>query len=273
MKEAAPLRARRLGLTTAVLGVATAVVSSAAGQAPPDASVSQTRLPTRLECGRTFRASITLLNTGAAPWTSADALAAVGGEDAFSEAARIAIPAGVEVAPGAAHTFRLLLTAPEIALPQGRTAWRMVDGDGVPFGETVAQAIPVECAPRIDDAEMLETNLPARLACGEPYPVRIAVRNTGSVTWSKGDGYTLGTVEGGDDFHAPARIAVPGDAGVVPGADHTFTATLVAPDAAGDYRLEWRMQRAGAGFFGPSVVQPVKVVCAPCAAADERAPR
>lgn len=268
MKDAPPL-ARRPGLTAAVLlAAATAVASSAADEAPSDASVVEARLPARMECGHTFRAAITLRNTGAAAWTSSDALAAVGGVDAFSEAARIAIPAGVEVAPGDTRTFRLLLTAPEIALPRAGTAWRMVDGDGVSFGETVARAIAVECPPRIDDAEILETNLPARLACGETHALRISVRNTGSLAWSKAGGYALGLVEGGDEFQSPSRIALGERAALAPGAVHTFTATLVAPGVAGTYRLEWRMTRPGAGFFGSSVEQPVRVACAPRAARD-----
>lgn len=269
MRDARAPRAGRLDLRAVVLlAAATAVASSAAGQAPPDASVVEARLPARLECGRTFRAAITLLNTGAADWTSADALAAVGGVDVFSETARVAIPAGVVVAPGQTHTFRLPLTAPEVARPRARTAWRMVDGDGVFFGETVAQAIPVECPPRIDDAEILEANLPARLACGETHALRIAVRNTGDLAWSPAAGYALGLVEGGEEFHAPARIGLGEGAAVSPGAVHTFAATLVAPAAAGTYRLEWRMTRPGAGFFGPSVDQPVRVVCPPRAADD-----
>jgi hypothetical protein len=273
MKAVVPPRARRPGTTAAVLFAVVAAVPSAAGDSPPDASVVRTRLPARLECGGTFAASITLLNAGATTWTSAHALAAVGGEDVFSAAARIAVPAGVEVAPGGRHTFRLVLTAPEIAVPQARTAWRMVDGDGVFFGETAGQAIAVECPPRIDDAEILETSLPARLACGETHAVRIAVRNTGSRAWSKADGYALGLVEGADEFHAPLRVALGEVEDVTPDAVHTFAATLVAPAAAGTYRLEWRMTRLAAGFFGPSVEQPVRVACAPRAAGDGRASR
>jgi hypothetical protein len=267
MDAAAPLPAQRPGLTAAVLlAVGAAFVPSAAGQAPPDASVAEARLPARLRCGQTFRAFVTMLNSGATTWTSADALGAVGGEDAFTETVRVGIPTGVDVAPGERHTFRFLLTAPDIALPQARTAWRMVGEDGAAFGEAAAQAVAVECPPRIDDAELLEADLPARLTCAQIYPARITVRNTGSTRWSLRDGYSLGAVEGGEDFHAPARVSLP-DGVVVPPADvHTFTAALVAPDAAGAYRVEWRMIRPGGGFFGPSVEQRVKVVCAPRAA-------
>jgi len=268
MEDEAPLRARRPRLTAAVLlAVGTAVVPSAAGQTP-DASVTEARLPARLRCGQEFRASVTLLNAGGTTWTSADALAAVGGEDAFTETARVTIPAGVEVAPGESHTFRFLLTAPEIALPRARTAWRMVDEDGAGFGETAEQAVAVECPARIDDAEMLEADLPARLACARSYPARITVRNTGSTRWSARDGYALGAADGAEDFHAPARVSLPPAAVVPPAAVHTFTTTLTAPTAGGAYRLEWRMTRPGGGFFGPPVAQSVKVVCAPGAVRD-----
>jgi len=70
-------------------------------------------------------------------------------------------------------------------------------------------------------------------------------------------------VEGGHDFRVPGSIPLPAGAVVPPSAVHRFTVTLVAPDAAGTYRLEWRMARPAAGFFGPSVEQSVKVVCPP----------
>ena len=258
------LLARRRGRTALLLLAGTALgVGSAAAQGPPDASVAEARLPARLPCGKTFRASVTMLNTGATTWTSADRLAAGDGEDAFTAEVTVGIPAAVEVAPGESHTFRFLLTAPEIALPSARTAWRMQGEDGAWFGETAAQAVPVECPARIDDAELLEADMPTRLACAQSRPVTITVRNAGNTRWSKRDGYALGAVEGSHGFRGPERIPLPEDAVVPPAAVHTFTATLVAPDAAGTYRLEWRMARRAGGFFGPSVEQSVKVVCPP----------
>src|SRR5262249_53821330 len=117
-------------------GLAFAGLTSAAVPAvaqTPDASVAEARLPRRPACGRTFRASVTMRNTGATTWTSADALAAERGEDPFTEEARVALPKGAEVAPGESHTFRFALTAPEIPLPSARTAWRMIDAEGTPF--------------------------------------------------------------------------------------------------------------------------------------------
>jgi hypothetical protein len=225
--------------------------------------VAESRLPARLPCGKAFRAFVTMLNTGSTTWTSADRLGAVNGEDAFTGAVTVGIPAGVEVAPGESHTFRFLLTAPDIALPSARTAWRMQGEEGAWFGETAAQAVPVECPARIDDAEMLEADLPARLTCAQSRPMTITVRNAGRTRWSKRDGYALGAVDGGHVFRGPGRIALPDGAVVPPDAVHTFTATLVAPDAAGTYRVEWRMARPAGGFFGPSVEQSVKVVCPP----------
>jgi len=229
----------------------------------PDAAVAKSRLPPRLQCGETFRASVTMLNTGGTPWTGADALAAVGGEGAFTEESRIAVPARVVVAPGESHTFALTLTAPEIALPSARTAWRMVGADGAPFGETVAQAVPVDCPAPVDDAELVAVDLPARLTCGQRYPAQVKVRNTGTTRWSRGEEYALGAVEGGADFHAPARVALEAGVAVPPEAEHAFQATLTAPGAAGTYRIEWRMARAAGGWFGPTVAQAVKVACAP----------
>jgi hypothetical protein len=249
----------------ALLGLASVMAGPrlAGAQGAPDASVAQARLPRRLECGDTFRASVTMLNTGGTPWTSADALAAVGGADPFSEEATVALPAGTEVAPGESHAFLFTLTAPEIALASARTAWRMVGGDGKAYGETAAQAVVVACSPRVDDAELVAADLPARLACGEGYAARIKLRNTGGTRWSSRDGYVLGAVEGTDDFKAPARVALADGAAVPPDGDHAFAAALTAPAVAGTYRIEWRMRRGAGEWFGPAVAQSVKVVCTP----------
>ena len=262
MGVGARLRARGAGPILAVLlpGLAGAAAPSAA-QDIPDASVESARLPAALECGKAFRASVTMRNTGATVWTSGDGLAAVDDEDAFTETVRVSIPPGREIAPGESHTFRFTLTAPDIPLPRARTAWRMVGADGARFGETAAQAVPVECPPRIDDAELVAADLPDKLACGQSYAARVVVRNTGRRRWVKGEGYVLGAVFGSEDFRVPARLALPG-AGVVPEAEQTFTATLTAPAVAGTYALEWRM-RSGAGWFGRPVARTVKVACAP----------
>jgi hypothetical protein len=246
----------------ALLAVAVALPAHAAAQ-EADAAVAVTRLPSRLECGRAFRASVTVLNTGGRSWTSADALAAVGGADAFTETVRVPIPDGVVVEPGQSHTFRFRLTAPEIPLPSARTAWRMVGADGVGFGETASQAVPVACPPRVDDAELVEDHLPVSLACGERYAGRITLRNAGTTRWTSREGYALGAGEDREAFGAAARLLLPEGSAVPPAADHAFAVRLVAPAAAGDYRLEWRMTRVGAGPFGPPVTQTVRVACTP----------
>jgi len=257
--------ARGVRPIAALVGLTSVLAGPVRGDGPgvADAMVADVRLPRRLQCGQTFRASITMLNTGATSWTTAQALAAVGGEDVFTETPRISVPAKVVVAPGETHTFVLALTAPDIALPSARTAWRMVGEDGAGFGETVAQAVAMDCPPRVDDAELVSADVPARLACGQSYTAEVRVRNTGTTRWSRRYGYALGAVEGGADFQAPDRVALEAGAAVPPDAEHAFQATLTAPAAPGSYRVEWRMARSAGEWFGPSVAQAVKVVCAP----------
>jgi len=247
----------------AVLALAVVLPGQAGAQEASDASVAAEHLPSRLECGRAFLASVTMLNSGARSWTSADALAAGGGADAFTETVRVSIPEGIVVEPGQTHTFRLTLTAPEIPLPSARTAWRMAGADGEAFGETASQAVEVPCPPRIDDAELVEADLPVSLACGQGYAARITMRNAGTTRWTSREGYALGTGEDREPFGVAARLLLPGNSAVTPAAEHTFAFRLTAPTAAGDYRLEWRMTRTGAGPFGPAVAQTVRVACSP----------
>lgn len=255
-----PPRAPRLVL--ALLFWAAAVAPRLLGAQPArDAAVESMHLPEKLTCEEAFPATITVTNTGNVEWTGAEALQAVEGTNPLTEEVKIGIPAGVTVAPGESHTFRFTLTAPEIALPSTRTAWRMVDGSGSSFGETASATVSVECPPRIDDAEVVSADLPIRLECGQSYAGQVTVRNAGTTNWSEREGYALGQGEDSARFHAPARVPLKAAEVVPPEADRTFSLPLTAPPAEGTYVLEWRMTRAGGGSFGAAISQRVKVGC------------
>lgn len=126
-----------------------------------DAVVVSVELPTRLGCGATLSARITMGNSGTATWTRAGdyKLGAVDDADPLhSGDPRVWLPETAAIAPDEEWVFELELTAPETP---GRytTDWQMVrEGVGW-FGEIARQEIAVECDGVVDATTLEQKHL------------------------------------------------------------------------------------------------------------------
>lgn len=112
-----------------------------------DALVVDARFPASLECGDRARVSVTMRNTSAVTWTSADGfkLGAVDDEDPlYKQDVRLFLGDGEEVPPGADATFTFELTAPDGAGPRV-TDWQMVQEGVQWFGAQVKRTVQVSC--------------------------------------------------------------------------------------------------------------------------------
>ncbi len=127
------------------------------------------------------------------------------------------------------------------------------EGEGEPEG----------CAGDEDCAVIVGVEFPSSLACNAEAVATVVVRNDGTATWTRGS-HRLGGVDDTDPFHAPdARIYLPDDVAVAPGAQHAFTITLRAPATPGTYTSDWRMVHELVRWFGEGVARDVTVECAP----------
>lgn len=108
--------------------------------------------------------------------------------------------------------------------------------------------------------EYVGDTIPATMTAGLSYNVSITLRNRG-VVWSIERGFKLGAVGDSDPFTTNTRSPVSGE--VRPGQAFTFTFTLTAPAAAGQYVTDWRMVREGVTWFGPATTRQVRVVPPP----------
>jgi hypothetical protein len=116
-------------------------------------------------------------------------------------------------------------------------------------------------------ARFVADDAPPSLQPGETRTVTLKVHNAGSATWSEAAQTRLGAAPGCPSAAAKNALAfVPGAsggyansvddarirlaAGVAPAADATFTFSVTAPAAAGDYVLAARMVRDGVAWFG-----------------------
>ncbi|WP_369934853.1 RHS repeat domain-containing protein [Xanthomonas tesorieronis] len=140
------------------------------------------------------------------------------------------------------------------------TAIRNVNGDEV-YRQLSSQVVTITvAAPPVpfDGAEYVSMELPGAMDRGVSYAGAVTFRNTGNTTWRAGDGYRLGQASGYSSAHfGIGEIAVPYD--VAPGSTARFTFTATAPQAIGEYLLQWQMNRNGSLFGSTSGNQTIVV--------------
>jgi hypothetical protein len=113
-----------------------------------------------------------------------------------------------------------------------------------------------------DGSELVSSDIPSALACGEQRAVSVAMKNTGTTTWTAAEGYKLGAVDDSDPLYlADVRVLLGPSDLVAPGDTHTFTFELTGPAAAGSYTSDWQMVKEGVHWFGESTVHAVGVSC------------
>jgi hypothetical protein len=131
-----------------------AVDAGCVGCVEDDAQVVSHTLPTTMACASTASATVTLRNTGTRNWSRTgsvgEALGYVGDVAAPflppGTPARVVIPPGVTVAPGAQVTFAVALRAPTTA-GQVPASFQMVREGVHWFGAEAASTIDVRCTP------------------------------------------------------------------------------------------------------------------------------
>jgi hypothetical protein len=113
-----------------------------------------------------------------------------------------------------------------------------------------------------DNAEILSSEIPETLACGETVVGEVLVRNIGTDTWSYDEGYKLGAIADSDPFHEPdPRVWLPEGTEVLPGETWLFEIDFVAPTEAGLYTSDWQMVHEYVNWFGDALVTDIAVEC------------
>ena len=113
-----------------------------------DAVIVAADLPTELDCGEIYAASVTVRNTGSATWTQDGGykLGAVSDDDdLYGPDVRVWLEDGDSVASGETHVFTFDLVAPDSA-DDYLTDWQMVHEAVRWFGETTAETVTVTCS-------------------------------------------------------------------------------------------------------------------------------
>jgi hypothetical protein len=114
-----------------------------------------------------------------------------------------------------------------------------------------------------DDATFVEQQVPHQMMLHNAIQVSLTALNTGSSTWTRKDGYRLGSQAPQDNHQwGPGRVELPVES-VRPGESVTFIFNVTPFPGLDGYppasrRFRWRMVRDGAHWFG-TFSQPVSV--------------
>ncbi len=102
----------------------------------------------------------------------------------------------------------------------------------------------------LNASRFMSVTVPDRVAPGAQFTAQVTFGNTGSSTWTSGDGMKLGSLNDSATWGF-TRVNLPGS--VAPGQTVSFPLTITAPSVAGNYPFQWRMvDEAGSntGWFG-----------------------
>ncbi len=217
-------------------------------------------VPKTMTTGETRTVTILMRNAGDSTWTRAEGFE-LGAEDPSDNTtwglSRVEIDDAVAVEPEAAYTFSFAITAPSTA-GEHAFQWRMVH-DGTRFGgKTPSKTITVTPPPN-DAAFASYRAVPASMTAGETAKVAVTMQNTGTATWTGGEGYKLASRTTPSDLWGVSQATLPDGASVPPKAFRSFALTITAPATAGDHAFQWQMEQNGAAFGATTTSQTITV--------------
>jgi methionine-rich copper-binding protein CopC len=222
--------------------------------APYDAEIIDSTIPTAMAAGETYKVSIMVKNTGGNTWTAAEGykLGAVGNTDPFASA-RQYLSSSDTITPGNYKVFTFTMKAPSTPGTY-TTDWRMLREGVAWFGDKLDTQVTVPAY----NAKLVDCTMPTIMNAGQTYQVDITVLNTGGNTWTAAENYKLGAVGDSDPF-AQTRINMSSFDVINPNSTKTFTFLMKAPDTPGIYTSDWRMLREGVTWFGDVLTEYIDI--------------
>jgi hypothetical protein len=107
-----------------------------------------------------------------------------------------------------------------------------------------------------DRADVVGQEVPEAMEVGQSYSVIVKLRNTGSSTWTRQDGYSLSTRQRHWSTH---RVELDAGEKVAPGDTATFKFRVTAPGQSGIYDFQWQLQHEDRVFGPPTALHRIVV--------------
>lgn len=229
---------------------ALSIVVNAGGGAALDSQFVSQSVPTTLQPGQSFNANMKFLNTGTQTWSgSAFYLASQnpplnqtwGGNGVTLS--QFSIPPGQQldltfsaVAPTTPGTYNF--------------QWQLYQNGGIGFFGQISPNIAVQVGGGggTDGATFVSQSVPTSMMKGQTYSVSVTMNNSGTTTWAAGTYYLGSQNPAANNTWGLNRINL--SSTVLPGAQTTFTFSVVAPSTAATYNFQWQMAKDSGGSFG-----------------------
>jgi Ig-like domain-containing protein len=231
-----------------------------------NATFVSSNLPTSLQAGQTYSASITFRNSGLHTWGTNEpyklALHDVN-DNAYQTdvwgVRTVSLPN--DVRRDDRVTFNFDIRAPYQSGVYN-LRWSMMKDNSF-FGESTPsllvnisgdENVQLYSNIRTGGAQFINQSVPSTMVAGQKYRVLITIKNTGSSTWypssygSNNGDYKLAAVSGSSYTNwgvSPVYLTRP----VAPGITETFEVEVVAPSTQGTYDFQWQMMQ-GNSYFG-----------------------
>jgi phosphatidylserine/phosphatidylglycerophosphate/cardiolipin synthase-like enzyme len=213
--------------------------------------VSQAGIPSTMQPGQRATVSITMKNTGTTTWTR-DAGYKLGSQNPENNTVwginRVEL--GQErVVTGQTIVLNITLTAPSTPGVYN-FQWQMLRENVEWFGDATPNVeITVGGSALVNDARFITQSVPTVILPGQTATASIILDNTGTSTWDPAANFFLGSQNPENNWTwGLARVAL--DHPVAPGEQKTFTFTITAPPAPGDYPFQWQMVQEHVEWFG-----------------------
>jgi photosystem II stability/assembly factor-like uncharacterized protein len=100
-------------------------------------------------------------------------------------------------------------------------------------------------------ASFISQTVPTAMVSGQSYPASLVFLNTGGTTWTTAQTFKLYSANPYNNSNWGMNRIPLTTASVAPGANGTFSATVIAPPTAGTYNFQWQpYQESNAMIFG-----------------------
>jgi hypothetical protein len=225
------------------------VGSGGGGGGTNNAAFVSQNVPAQMTAGQATQVSLTFTNTGTTTWTPGSYILY-----AMNPAGNLIwglnqVALNSSVAPGANATFTFSVTPPT-TVGNYNFQWGMAQTGVGTFG-TPSTNVAVSVTGGTtsgNSAQFMSQSVPANWSPGQTYTVSITMKNTGTTTWSTST-YKLGAQSPANNTSwGTSRATL--SKNVPPGSLGTFTFTVTAPTATGNYNFQWEMIQEGGSFFG-----------------------
>jgi Ig-like domain-containing protein len=216
--------------------------------------VSQS-VPSQMIMGHQYQVSVTMKNGGSNTWTAAEnyRLGSTNPTDNVTWGlGRVFLDAGDAIATNQQKTFTFTVTAPTTAGQYNFQWWMVRDGFtyfGTPSTNVVVDVVSTAVAPYA--SQFVSQSVPTSMSPGQHVQVSVTMKNVGTNTWTAAESYRLGSTNPTDNVTwGLGRVLLGLTDAIATGDSKTFTFTVTAPSAPGQYNFQWWVVRDGVIYFG-----------------------